>query len=102
MNAYQTSPIKHRRTRDEMDAFRAAILAVAGDYERMSIRQLFYQLVARGVINKTERTYKQVCDLSAKMRVDGSLDYRKVVDGHRSRRVTFAGTTLMSTSTAWH
>jgi len=56
----------------------------------MSVRQLYYQLVARGVIEKTEATYKRVCDVSAQMRLDGSLDYRAIDDGHRSRRVVFA------------
>ena len=53
----------------------------------MSVRQLFYQLVSRKAIEKTESAYKRVCDVSAQMRLDGSLDYRKIVDGHRARRV---------------
>jgi len=53
----------------------------------MSVRQLFYQLVSRGVIGKTEQAYKRVCDVSGQMRLDGSLDYRKIADGHRARRL---------------
>jgi len=42
------------------------------------------------VVEKTEAAYKRVCDASAQMRLDGSLDYREVVDGHRSRRMVYA------------
>ena len=42
------------------------------------------------MIEKTEAAYKRVCDVSAQMRLDGSLDYRAIVDGSRSRRVVFA------------
>lgn len=56
----------------------------------MTVRQLFYQLVAHRVIEKTEQTYKRVCDASVQMRLDGSLDYRKIADGHRSRRIALA------------
>jgi len=55
------------------------VVEVAGEYDRMSVRQLYYQLVARKVIDKTEAAYKRVCDVSAQMRLDGSLDYRTIV-----------------------
>ena len=71
-------------------ALRDAIAAVAAGYDRLSVRQLYYQLVARGVVEKTEQAYKRVCDASAQMRLAGALGYCKVVDGHRSRRVVYA------------
>jgi len=83
-------------------ALRDAITAIAAEYERMSVRQLFYQLVSRGVIEKTERSYKRVCDQSAQMRLDGSLDYRKITDGHRSRRVTFTSAGVQSALESAH
>jgi len=86
----RSSPKKARTPQRRSLALRAAITVVASEYDRLSIRQLFYQLVARGVIDKTDRAYKRVCDASAQMRLSGELDYRKVVDGHRSRRAVFA------------
>jgi hypothetical protein len=67
----------------------AAIQEVADEYERMSVRQLFYHLVARGYIEITNQAYKRVCDISAQMRLTGELDYRKIVDGHRTRRCVY-------------
>ncbi len=61
-------------------------MAVADEYQRMTIRQLFYQLVSRVVIEKTEQAYKRVCDVSANMRVRGDLPYGKIADGSRQRR----------------
>ena len=85
-----TSPKNARRPQRRSLALRAAIAAVAAEYDRLSVRQVYYQLVARGVVEKTEQAYKRVCDASAQMRLDGSLDYRKVVDGDRSRRAVYA------------
>ncbi len=56
----------------------------------MSVRQLYYQLVSRGVIPKTEAAYKRVCDVSAQMRIAGVLPYHKIAYGHRVRRSAFA------------
>jgi hypothetical protein len=86
----RTSPKNLRRPQARSLPLREAVAAVADEYERMSVRQLYYQLVARGVIPKTEAAYKRVCDVSAQMRLDGSLPYHKIADGHRSRRVIYA------------
>ncbi len=68
----------------------------------MSVRQLFYQLVSRGVVPKTEAAYKRVCDASAQMRLDGSLDYRKIADGHRTRRAVWSHGGLREALEATH
>jgi hypothetical protein len=86
----RTSPKKARKPQQRSLALRQAIVEVARDYDRFSVRQLFYQLVARGVIEKTENAYKRVCDAAVQMRLTGSLDYRKVTDGHRERRIILA------------
>ncbi len=91
-----TSPKKARTPQRRSLALRTAILTVAAEYDRLSVRQLFYQLVTRGVIEKTEASYKRVCDASAQMRLAGELDYRKMTDGHRSRRVVYAHDGLRS------
>ena len=87
MQEIQTSPKKSRKPQARTMPLWNAILGVAAEYERMSVRQLFYQLVSRKAIDKTEAAYKRVCDIAVQMRLAGALDYRKIVDGHRSRRV---------------
>jgi len=90
----RTSPKKARTPQRRSLALRDAIATVAAEYDRLSVRQLFYQLVSRGVIEKSESAYKRVCDAAVQMRLDGSLDYRKVTDGHRSRRLVYAHSSL--------
>ena len=86
----QPSPKKARTPQTRTLALHRAIALVASDYDRLSIRQLFYQLVSRGTVEKTEHAYKRVCDAATQMRLAGSLDYRQVVDGHRTRHGTYA------------
>jgi hypothetical protein len=82
--AVEHAPLK--RSRDEMDLIRQAILDVIADDPPMTVRQVFYQLVARGVIEKTEQQYqKTVIRLMTEMRLNGRLPYDQVVD--MSRRV---------------
>ncbi len=55
----------------------------------MTVRQVFYQLVARGQIEKTEEQYQQtVIRLMTAMRLDGALPFDWVVDESRRVRVT--------------
>ncbi len=86
----RTSPPNGRKPQRRSLPLRGAIAAVAAEYERMTVRQLFYQLVSRGVVAKTEAGYKRVCDFAAQMRIDGTLDYGKIVDGHRTRQEVYA------------
>ena len=56
----------------------------------MTVRQVFYQLVTRGVIEKTEEQYQgTVIRLMTEMRLDGSLSrFDWVVDESRRVRIT--------------
>jgi len=55
----------------------------------MTVRQVFYQLVARGVIEKTEEQYQgTVIRLMTEMRIDGELPFDWVVDESRRVRIT--------------
>src|SRR5262249_26516020 len=47
-----------RRAKAEVDAIRNAILSVLSADHPQTVRQVFYQLVVRGVIEKTEAEYK--------------------------------------------
>ncbi len=86
MNA-EVSPKKARKPQLRSLHLREAILAVADEYERLTIRQLYYQLVSRGVIEKTEAAYDRVCDQSGQLRIGGALPYGKIVDEHRTRQI---------------
>lgn len=84
---YQTSLIKrNRRTKADIAKIRAAIVTITNEYRRMTVRQVYYQLVTRGVIDKTEGEYQTVCRLTAEMRRDGSLQYSKLADATRWQR----------------
>jgi hypothetical protein len=79
----------NKRSRDEMTEIRQAILDVIEDDPPMTVRQVFYQLVSRGVVEKTERQYqKTVIRLMTEMRLNGRLPYDWVVDLSRQVQTT--------------
>lgn len=49
----------------------------------LSVRQLYYQLVARGVVENTERSYKRVADIINNARLAGLLDWDAIEDRGR-------------------
>lgn len=70
-----------------MQGIRSAIYQVVEQYRPMTVRQVFYQLVSRGVIDKTEAEYKiTVCRLLVEMRRDGILPYDWIADNTRWMR----------------
>src|SRR5262245_10917438 len=85
----QASPIKRdRRTRAEIDDIKAAIHDVVEEDHPMTVRQVFYQLVVRGVIEKTEEQYQgTVIRLLTEMRMDGTVPFTWIVDESRPRVV---------------
>jgi len=86
---YRACPIKRRRSKADIGAIKASIVEVVEADPPMTVRQVFYQLVTRGVIEKTEKEYQQtVIRLMGQMRIAGELDWSSVVDESRQRRVT--------------
>jgi hypothetical protein len=80
---------RSRRTKADVNRVKQAILDVVGEDPPMTVRQVFYQLVARGVIEKTEHAYtKIVIYHMSHMRLDGELPYEWVSDETRRRRIT--------------
>jgi hypothetical protein len=61
LTSYTASPT--RRTKAGMAAIRDAILAVIKDDPPMTVRQVFYQLVTRKVIEKSEEQYRLMTDM---------------------------------------
>jgi hypothetical protein len=70
-----------------MDVIRAAIVEILTEENPASVRQTFYQLVSRGVVEKTEAQYKgTVGRLLVEMRVAGDIPYGWIADSTRWMR----------------
>jgi hypothetical protein len=67
-------------------AIRSGVLDLTGAYERMTVRQVFYALIVRGVVAKTEAGYEQVQGQVLRMRRDGALPWAFITDGTRELR----------------
>lgn len=53
---------------------------------KLTLRQLYYQHVARGLIENTEKSYKNLGDLISKARLAGLIDWGAIEDRTRSLR----------------
>ena len=87
--AYQACSIRARRTKGEVEVVRAAIDGILSADHPQTVRQVFYQLVARGVIEKSEKEYQgTVIRLLTEMRLDGRIRWDWIVDESRRTRTT--------------
>ncbi len=87
--AYGASPIKqkrHRRTQHEMEEIRVEIEAVLAAERPCTVRQVYYQLVVRGAVDKTEAQYDTVGRLLVEMRREGRVAYGAITDNTRMAR----------------
>ena len=76
-----------RRTKVEMQALRDQIADVLGEIQPATCRGLFYAMVSRGLIPKTEAAYKTiVVRLTGEMRRSGDLPYSWLADSTRWMR----------------
>lgn len=85
---YRASPIspapRYRRTKATMDGIRDAVLEIVNDGDGMTVRHLFYRLVAAGVVEKTEAAYETtVSRLAKELRRSGDIPFGKIIDGSR-------------------
>jgi hypothetical protein len=87
---YRACSIKRsRRTKAETGAIRGAIKAILAADHPQTVRQVFYQLVARGVIEKSEAEYQgTVIRLLSEMRLDGRVPWSWITDESRRTRST--------------
>lgn len=68
-------------------AIRDAVAELTTEYKVMTVRQIFYALVSRGIVPKTENGgYRPVQEQVLRMRKDGMLRWRFVADGTRFQR----------------
>lgn len=63
---------------------------VIADYSRqgfsLTLRQLYYQMVSRNIIENTERSYKRLGDLVSNARLAGLIDWYAIEDRGRNLR----------------
>ncbi len=53
---------------------------------QLTLRQLFYQFVARDLLRNTQKNYKNLGDIISKARLDGKVDWNAIVDRTRFLR----------------
>jgi hypothetical protein len=80
---------RSRRTKAAVQAIRDEIkLALQADHP-MTVRQVFYRLVVRGLIDKSEQAYNGVViRLLTEMRLSGEIRFSWIVDDSRRTRQT--------------
>lgn len=85
---YGASPIKRiRRTKAEIEALKSALFEIVRDLRPVTVRQVFYQAVSRGLVEKSEREYKNVVGrLLVNMRREGIIPYSWITDATRWMR----------------
>ena len=73
-----------RRTPKEMACFDAALAAIANSYDRLTVRQLYYQAASvHGIVDKTEQGYKQVASRAVLLRRGWLVNYGRFSDNTR-------------------
>lgn len=84
-SVYQASPLKRkRRTNAELDALLHKVLEILRhESGRITIRHLFYLLVSKGVIDKTEREYDRLGAMLSKWRRRRLVPYTAFSDNTR-------------------
>lgn len=64
----------------------AIVDTYAQDGLDLTVRQLYYQLVARGQLRNDERSYKRIVSVVSNARMAGLLDWSRIVDRTRALR----------------
>ncbi len=83
----QTSPIKRkRRTRDQGVAILDAAKLILAEENPMTVRQIYYELVARQLIANNRSQYQAISTLFVKARQDGAIPWEWLEDRNRQPR----------------
>lgn len=75
----------HKRSMDMIEVCNQIVTDYAGQGYKLTIRQLYYQLVARGHIENTVRSYDNIVALMTNARLAGLIDWDSIED--RTREV---------------
>jgi hypothetical protein len=87
MTLNQTSQIKRRRrTGDETAVLCDTIVAVLEEMNPMTVRQVYYQLVARQLIPNNRSQYQATSTLLVRLRQDGTVPWEWIEDRNRRPR----------------
>jgi hypothetical protein len=85
---------RQRRTKNEIDRIKRAFREILEADHPQSVRQVFYQMIVRGLVGKTEQEYDgTVCRLLGEMREDDVIPFDWIADNTRWKRrpVTYTG-----------
>lgn len=74
---------RYRRTNAELAEIDCAIYDIAAEERPVSVRGLYYRVMSRGLVPKTENGYSVVQRQALKMRRAGALPYGWITDGSR-------------------
>ncbi len=77
---------RNRMTKSEMDIWKVQLKIITREIKPATVRQVYYQCVVRGLIEKTENKYKCVARNLADMRKDGVIPFDWLADGTRWQR----------------
>lgn len=81
---YRPRSVKKRRTRQELnEILQASQRIISGENGRVTIRHLYYRLVSEGLLEKTEREYKNLGDHLMKWRRSGEIPWSAFADNTR-------------------
>jgi hypothetical protein len=81
---YQASPVKRvRRTQAQLADVDAAIIDAVLVERPVTLRGVYYRVVAAGAVDKTETGYNLVSRELLKLRRDGRVPYSSITDGTR-------------------
>lgn len=84
---YPASRIKRkRRTKAEMEQFYCDLMAIAGEIQPATVRQVFYAATVRHLVEKTENGYDSVGAAILHLRRAGRMPYRWIADNTRWMR----------------
>jgi hypothetical protein len=85
VSAYGASPIKRtRRTQEELRELDNQLVEIVRRYRPVTVRQVFYQAVNRGIVPKEEaRGYRVVQRRLVALRDSGRIPHGYIVDGTR-------------------
>lgn len=84
---YRSRSIKrHRRTKAEIEQLKDALLEIVEEIRPATVRQIFYQAVSRGVIDKTEKAYHDVVRWLTALRLGRLLPFDAIADNTRWQR----------------
>ena len=86
MSSVSESRLTNRRTRAEMEEYRKAVADVLEEIRPATVHQLYYQLVSRAVIEKTEAAYKGLVHNLSIMRRAQQVPFEWLADNTRWMR----------------